>query len=165
MRHTLWQSFQNAGRGLRSAFWSQRTMRVHVLLACAVVVAVVWVDLPTVQQAMVVMAIAGVLAAELFNTAVETAVDLCAGNDRHVLAGRAKDLSAAAVLVTAAGAAVVGFLVLVPPAAEAAGAGLIDAAIAGRAGALLAILVLAGLAMREVAQPRDQSRPRRGRRR
>jgi diacylglycerol kinase len=135
-------------------------MRVHVLLACAVVVAVVWVDLPAAQQAMVVIAIAGVLAAELFNTAVETAVDLYAGNDRHLLAGRAKDLSAAAVLVTAASAAVVGFLVLVPPAAEAVGAGRLDAATAGRAGVLLAILALAGLAMREVGRPRYQSRPR-----
>lgn len=161
MKHSLWQSFRYAGRGLRSAFWSQRTMRVHALLACLVVLTAAWVGLPVMHAAVVVMATMAVLAAELFNTAVETVVDLYSGNDRHLLAGRAKDLSAAAVLVAAAGAAVVGFLVLVPPAAEAVGAGRLDAAAAGRAGVLLAILVLSGLAIWGVGQPRIPARSRR----
>ncbi|MDR7486521.1 MAG: diacylglycerol kinase family protein [Armatimonadota bacterium] len=156
MRHTLWQSFQYAGRGLQAAFWSQRTMRIHILLAAAVILAVVWLDLSVGETALLVVVTAGVLAAELFNTAVEAIVDLEVGDNHHALAGRAKDLSAAAVLVMAAGAAIVGLLVLAPPVMVAFGFGRLDALAAGRAGVLAAILALAAVTMRRAG---DRSGP------
>jgi diacylglycerol kinase len=62
--------------------------------------------------AIVVLAIALVLAAELANTAIEAVVDLASPDD-HPLAKRAKDVAAAGVLVALAGAAAAGVLVLV----------------------------------------------------
>jgi len=62
--------------------------------------------------AVVVLAIALVLAAELGNTAIVAVVDLASPDD-HPLAKRAKDLAAAGVLVASAGAAAAGVLVLV----------------------------------------------------
>lgn len=152
MRHTLWQSFQYAGRGLRDAFRSQRTMRIHVLLVCAVIVIVAWLGLSTVETALLVLCMAAVLAAELMNTAVEAVVDLQVGGNLHVLAGRAKDLSAAAVLVIAAGAAVVGLVVLGPPVAAAIGTGGIDALTLARAGTLLAVLAVLVIAVRRAGE-------------
>lgn len=147
VRHTLWQSFRFAGRGLQTAVWSQRTMRVHIAIAALVTVAAVWLDLPAVEAAALVIAMVIVLAAELLNTAVETLVDLVVGERRHALAGRAKDLSAAAVLVAAAGAAIVGLLVLGRPLVAAAGGGL-DTLAAARAGTLVLVLALVFVVLR-----------------
>lgn len=148
MRHTLWQSFRFAGRGLQTAVWSQRTMRVHIAIAALVTVAAVWLDLPAVEAGALVIAMVIVLAAELLNTAVETLVDLVVGERRHALAGRAKDLSAAAVLVAAAGAAIVGLLVLGRPLVAAAGGGFLDALAAARAGTLVLVLALVFVVLR-----------------
>ncbi len=147
MRHTLWQSFEYAGRGLVAAMASQRTMRIHVLVACAVSVAVMWLELPVADTAVLIVAMAGVLAVELLNTAVEAVVDMHADGRHDALAGRAKDLSAAAVLVAAAGAAIVGVVVLGPPVATAIGMGSADALSAGRAAVLLGVLISAALAL------------------
>jgi diacylglycerol kinase (ATP) len=163
MKHTLWQSFQYAGRGLRDAFRSQRTMRIHVLLVCAVVVVVVWLGLSVVETALLVLCMAAVLAAELMNTAVEAVVDLQVGENQHILAGRAKDFSAAGVLVMAAGAAVVGLVVLGPPVAAAVGAGDIHARTLVRAGTLLAVLAVLVVAVgRAGARATDEERGSRG---
>ncbi len=147
MRHTLWQSFEYAGRGLVAAMASQRTMRIHVLVACAVSAAVMWLELPVADTAVLVVAMAGVLAVELLNTAVEAVVDMHAGGRHDSLAGRVKDLSAAAVLVIAAGTAIVGVIVLGPPVATAIGMGSADALSAGRAVVLLGVLTCAALAL------------------
>ncbi|MGQ0569889.1 MAG: diacylglycerol kinase family protein [Armatimonadota bacterium] len=148
MRHSLWQSVQFAGRGLHLAFRSQRTMRIHALLACGVMLALVWLNLPAAETALLVLAIASVLSAELFNTAIEAIVDLTIRDRHHVIAGRAKDLSAAAVLVTAASAAIVGLVVLAPPLAAALGLGRLDAATVGRAAVLLAVLGFVAVVLR-----------------
>ncbi len=156
MRHGLWQSFQYAARGLRVAFQSQRTMKVHVALTAVVIIAVVWLDLPAAQSAMLVLCTAAVLAAELTNTAVETVVDLLIGGSHHELAGRAKDLSAAAVLVMAAAALVVGLLVLGPPVMAATAGGGFDTLALARAVTLLLILALGLVVVRRTG---GRSRP------
>ncbi|MDR7419417.1 MAG: diacylglycerol kinase family protein [Armatimonadota bacterium] len=158
MRHSLWQSFQFAGRGLRTAFWSQRTMRIHVGLTALVILLVAWLRLPVGETAVVILCVVAVLAAELLNTAVETVVDLQVGDNRHELAGRAKDLSAAAVVITAAGAAVVGAFVLVPRLAAAEFRHL-DAMVVGRAAALVAILALAAVVLRRTGDRTPGRKP------
>lgn len=154
MRRSFWQSFQFAGRGLQAAFASQRTMRIHVFLAAAVTATVVWLELPVAETAVLILAMACVLSAELLNTAVEVVVDLMMGDQHHELAGRAKDLSAAAVLVTAGGVAVVGLLVLAPPVAGALGLGRFDLLTLGRVGALAGVLALLVVVLRRSGERR-----------
>jgi diacylglycerol kinase len=55
-----------------------------------------------------------VWAAELFNTALEAAIDLASPN-LHPLAKAGKDAAAGAVLVTAIGAILTGLLIIGPP--------------------------------------------------
>jgi diacylglycerol kinase len=153
VRHSLWQSFRFAGRGLQDAVWSQRNMRVHAGLAAVVTVMAVWLDLPAAETAALVIAMAVVLAAELLNSALETLVDLVVGDRHHDLAGRAKDLSAAAVLVAAAGAAIVGLLVLGRRVSGGLTGGALDALLAGRAGALLLVLTLVVVVLRRPLRP------------
>jgi diacylglycerol kinase len=76
-------------------------------VAAAVVVAGMLLRLPAAAWAIVFLAVALVVAAELLNAAVESVVDLVSPED-HPLAKRAKDVAAAAVLVAAAGAVAVG---------------------------------------------------------
>ena len=73
----------------------------------------VWLQLAPRDLALLVFAIALVWAAEAMNTAVEATVDLVT-EERRPLARMAKDTAAAAVLVCAFGAAVVGALILGP---------------------------------------------------
>jgi len=134
------------------AFRSQRTMRIHTLLAWGVMLALVWLNLPAAETALLVLAMAAVLSAELFNTAIEAIVDLTMGDRHHVIAGRAKDLSAAAVLVTAAGAAIAGLVVLAPPLAAALGLGRLDAVTVGRAAVLLAVLGFVAVVLRRIGE-------------
>jgi len=61
--------------------------------------------------ALVALAIALVVTAELLNTALEAVVDLVSPEE-HPLAKRAKDIAAAGVLVASLGAAAAGAIVL-----------------------------------------------------
>lgn len=156
MRHSLWQSFRFAGRGLQEAVWSQRNMRVHVALAALVTVMAVWLELPAAEAVALVIAMVVVLAAELFNSALEILVDLVVGEEYHVLAGRAKDIGAAAVLVTAAGAAIAGLLVLGRRVAGGFSGSSLDALLFGRAGALVLVLALVVVVLRRPDRPPAQ---------
>ena len=66
-----------------------------------------------IEWCALVLAIAGVWAAEAVNTAIELLGDATT-SDPHPLVGRAKDVAAGAVLLAALGAAVVGLLVFAP---------------------------------------------------
>lgn len=103
-------------RGLTYAVWTQRTLRLHLIIAAGVGLVLVWLQLPALETAVVVLMMVLVIMAELMNTAVEALVDLLVERNYHELARRGKDIAAAAVLITATGAAIVGLLVLVPPA-------------------------------------------------
>jgi undecaprenol kinase len=96
---------------LAAAWRTQRNLRIHAALAALVVAAGALLRLPAASWALLALAIALVVAAELLNTAVEAVVDLVSPDD-HPLAERAKDLAAAGVLVAALGAAAAGAFVL-----------------------------------------------------
>lgn len=89
-------------------------------IAVAVLVVGAFLRLPPLAWALVVVAIALVLVAELFNSALEAVVDLASPAD-HPLAKQAKDIAAAAVLVAAAAAVAIGLLLAGWALARAAG--------------------------------------------
>lgn len=107
------ESFRFAWQGLRLAFRTQRNLRIDLLVA-VLAIGTGWVlQLPPGELALVVGAAAAVIAAELFNSALEALVDLVQAQ-ADPLARRAKDMAAAAVLITALGAAAVGGLLFLP---------------------------------------------------
>ena len=109
--HDLGAAFRYAFAGLFAAWRSEPNLRVHAFVALAVIAAGAVLRLPLAAWAIVCLAIALVVAAELLNSAVETVVDLVSPDD-HPLAKRAKDIAAAAVLVAVAGAVAAGACVL-----------------------------------------------------
>jgi undecaprenol kinase len=111
-RHDLGAAFGYAFAGLFAAWRTERNLRIHTGVAAAVVVAGAVLRLPPAAWAIVFITIALVVAAELFNAAVEAVVDLVSPEE-HPLAKRAKDIAAAAVLVTTAGAVAVAICIAV----------------------------------------------------
>jgi diacylglycerol kinase len=73
-----------------------------------------WLRLESVDWAILVLAMMVVWVAEFINTALEALVDLTAPQENSK-AKIAKDVAAAAVLVAAAGAVIVGLIILGPP--------------------------------------------------
>lgn len=89
-------------------------MKFHTVAAAAALALSFLLHISKFDWLFVLTAIALVFTAELINTAIEKTVDL-AMPDVHPLAKIAKDAAAAAVLVTAVFAVVVGILVFYDP--------------------------------------------------
>ena len=111
---TVWQSFGYAFSGLWYVFCTQRNAKIHVVVACLVILVGGLLRLTGLQWAILAITIGLVLAAEIFNTAIEALVDLVSP-DFHPLAKIAKDASAGAVLVLVVMGVTVGLLILGPP--------------------------------------------------
>ena len=112
-RRTWADKFADAFRGLVRAARTQPSLAVHAAVAVAVIAAAAGCRAAAWEWAFLVMAIGLVIAAETFNTAIES-LARGPGSRRHPRLRDALDISAAAVLVAAATAAVVGLIVLGP---------------------------------------------------
>jgi diacylglycerol kinase len=107
-----WQrKFGCAIRGLMVGVQGQDSFSVHLPIAVLVLGLSAFLRLHLWQWCVLLLCIATVVSAELFNTAIEILVRKI-HPDQDDSIGRALDIAAAAVLVMAAGAAVVGTLVL-----------------------------------------------------
>ena len=105
-------SFKYAFAGIRHCLRYGRSFKIHVAAAVAVMGVAAYFKASAVSMALLLIAIALVLAAEMFNTAIEKAVDVATA-ERHPLAKTAKDVAAGAVLVTAVFAVLIGILVII----------------------------------------------------
>lgn len=106
----LVDSFNYAIEGIIYAVRTQRNMRIHMTAALLVLTACFIYDLSKTELLILAITITMVLAAELINTAVESAIDATT-NYYHPLAKIAKNTAAGAVLVTAINAAIVGYII------------------------------------------------------
>lgn len=105
------RSFDHAYRGLIYVVRTQRNMRIHVVISVLVLVASLLVSVSRLELGILVLVILLVFVTEMFNTAMEFAIDLVT-KEYHPLAKLAKDVSAGAVLVSSVGAVLVGYLIL-----------------------------------------------------
>ena len=107
-------AFGHAFRGWGHVLKTQHNAWIHSVVAAVVIVLGVWLGLPARDWAVLVLAIAMVFTAEFINTSIEAVVDL-ASPSHHPLAKVGKDVGAAAVLVAALSAVLIGLLILGPP--------------------------------------------------
>lgn len=103
------KAFVYAWQGISHAVRTQRNMRVHLTAVVYVTAFSFFYDLTRAEYALLALTFGAVISAELINTAIEAAVDLCSP-ERHSLAKIAKDTAAGAVLAAAIFAVVVGVL-------------------------------------------------------
>jgi diacylglycerol kinase len=108
------RAFRNAFRGLGFVLRTQRNAWIHALATLLVAALGIWLQLSRHDWALLVLTVAAVWTAEFINTALEAVVDL-ASPKHHPLAKVGKDVGAAAVLIAALAAVLVGLLVLGPP--------------------------------------------------
>ncbi|HZC99360.1 MAG TPA: diacylglycerol kinase family protein [Actinomycetes bacterium] len=109
----LVRSFRHAFRGLGLVLARERNARIHLVAAVAALVAAVWLGLARAEIALVIVTSTLVLAAEVVNTVVERVLDLL-HPDQSERVRAVKDMSAAAVLVTALSALAVAGLLFLP---------------------------------------------------
>ncbi len=107
------RSFGFAWQGIKSCIGKEQNLSFHLLASAVVVVAGFLLGITRVEWLIIILCIGVVIAAELFNTAIERLVDLVSPG-RHPIAGQVKDIAAGAVLVCAAAAAIIGLIIFVP---------------------------------------------------
>lgn len=100
-------SFRYAVEGIVHVFRTQRHMRFHFLTLILVLLIGILYKLDSTKLAILFVVVSGVLVAEMFNTAVESVVDMVM-QAYHPLAKLAKDIAAGGVLIAAITAVVVG---------------------------------------------------------
>ena len=100
------KSFGFAIRGFVGAVCDEGHLRFHLVAAVYVLVFSLFYHFSAAQTAVLVVLIASVIAAELFNTAIENVCDAITKEQNEYIK-RAKDISAGAVLVLSVAAVIV----------------------------------------------------------
>lgn len=106
-------SFYNAGRGLKQVFKTEQNFRLQVAAGIVVIGLIIYFPLKIWEIVVVVLLMAAVLTMELLNTALEYFTDLLKPRLHHYVS-TIKDIMAAAVLVTALSALIVGLIIFLP---------------------------------------------------
>jgi len=105
------ESFEYAFRGWFHVLQTQRNVWIHSAIAAVVLIVGLWLRLPPRDWAVIVLTAALVFTAEFIIHPSEAVVDLVSP-DTHPLAKIGKDVGAAAVLISAIAAILVGLLIL-----------------------------------------------------
>ncbi|HSI62953.1 MAG TPA: diacylglycerol kinase family protein [Candidatus Saccharimonadia bacterium] len=108
-----WSAFRCAFAGLADLWRTQPHARWHLLATVGVAVLGFLLGITRGEWLALLLAMALVWVAEAVNTAIELTCDAVT-REQHPLIGRAKDLGAAAVLLAAGFAAIVGLVVFLP---------------------------------------------------
>lgn len=107
------RSFGYAWKGIRSCVGKEQNLSFHLITTVCVVTAGWCFCITRGEWIAIVLCIGMVIAAELFNSAIERLVDLVSPQ-HHPVAGQVKDIVAGAVLVCALAAIVVGLIIFIP---------------------------------------------------
>lgn len=110
MLKKLVSSFKFALEGIFYCIRTQRNFKIHLCTAFVAVVLAWWRQIPNDKILFLILVIALVLIAELFNTAIETVVDMISPTF-NPLAKIAKDVAAGAVLLAAAASLAIGYFI------------------------------------------------------
>ncbi|ARF48440.1 MULTISPECIES: diacylglycerol kinase [Pantoea] len=85
-------------QGLRAAWQHEAAFRQEAVISLAAIILACWLDVDTISRILMIGAVMLVMIVEVLNSAIEAVVDRT-GQERHPLAGRAKDMGSAAVLL------------------------------------------------------------------
>ncbi|WP_195215592.1 diacylglycerol kinase family protein [Streptococcus oralis] len=110
----LISSLEFALTGILTAFKEERNMRKHAVTALVVILAGFVFQVSRIEWLFLLMSIFLVVAFEIINSAIENVVDLASHYHFSMLAKKAKDMAAGAVLVVSLLAAVIGVLIFLP---------------------------------------------------
>jgi len=107
-------TFKNARKGMRLSLKSERNIRIHIFVAAFVLASAFCLHFSTVKFCILFLAIAAVISAEMFNSAIEFSLDAIFHNRYSRMVGMAKDIAAGAVMVVTVSAVLTGVLLFGP---------------------------------------------------
>jgi diacylglycerol kinase (ATP) len=114
---SLLDSFNYAFEGIIHVLRTQRNLRIHFVVAVAVLIVALYLDVSKIELMALLLAIAFVLITEMVNSAIEGAIDVSTTSfDPN--AKLAKDIAAGAVLIATVNAVAIGYLVFAGKAAD-----------------------------------------------
>ncbi len=109
----LVNSFKFAGEGIITSFKSEKNMKIHFLAMFIVIILGFALHISLIEWIVCIILFGGVIGAEMFNTAIETVVDMVMPY-KNPKAKIAKDVAAGGVLVWAICSAIIGGIVFIP---------------------------------------------------
>ncbi len=107
------RSFLYALQGVRQVFATEANMRIHLIFTVLVIICGFIFKISVTEWLFCILSFGLVISMEMINTAIEKYVDFVTP-EYHVDAGKAKDIAAGAVLISAFFAAIVGLIIFVP---------------------------------------------------
>ncbi len=107
-------TFRNARKGMRLTLKSERNIRVHFFVAALVLVSACCLNFSITKFCILLLTIAAVISAEMFNSAIEFSLDAIFHNKFSRMVGMAKDIAAGAVMVVTITAVMIGVLLFAP---------------------------------------------------
>lgn len=112
-RKKLRNSFKYAFEGVHRELKEEQNLKIHILIMILVIIAGFTLKLSPMEWIICIILFGFVIALELVNTAIELTVDL-AMPEIHPKAKAAKDIAAAAVLVSATCSVIIGLIIFLP---------------------------------------------------
>ena len=113
-RSSFARSLGYALEGIGFAFRNERNVRIHCILGSIAITVACVLRLPLHQVVLVAVLSLLVLCAELMNTAIESMLDLHAGETFDPTVKHIKDIAAGSVLIVSIGATVLGTSIFLP---------------------------------------------------
>ncbi|MDO4635004.1 MAG: diacylglycerol kinase family protein [Streptococcus sp.] len=111
---TLTASMEFALTGIKTAYREEANMRNHVISAIFAILSGVLFRISVTEWIFLLLSIFLVIAFEIINSAIECVVDLATDYHFNLLAKKAKDMAAGAVLLVSVYALLTGLLIFVP---------------------------------------------------
>lgn len=114
-KHTKFkQSFYHACQGLKTMMGEERNLRFHLFAATMALILGWLLKLSAGEWLWLCLSISLVIINEIWNTVAENIVDLVTDYQYSILAKKAKDMAAGAVLLSAFFALIVALVIFVP---------------------------------------------------
>lgn len=111
-------TFKNARKGMRLTIKSERNIRIHFFISVLVLISAYCLNFSIIKFCILLLTIASVVSAEMFNSAIEFSLDAIFHNRYSRMVGMAKDIAAGAVMFVTITAVMIGALLFVPPLAS-----------------------------------------------
>ena len=105
--------FAYALKGISVLISKQVNFRIHLFAVIAVILGGIILGVSLMEWIILILCMGLVLMLEALNTAIEYTIDLVSPG-YHELAGKIKDISAAAVLIAALTSALIGLIIFIP---------------------------------------------------
>lgn len=109
----LRNSFKYALEGIKTAYHDEQNLRIHTIVAILVVLASFILKISSLEFLICIILIGLVLMAEFFNTAIESMIDMIT-LEENSYAKKAKDVSAAGVLIFVLFSSIIGIIIFLP---------------------------------------------------